>query len=91
MILGLALLSATPVVRDQVQRLNISLRDPLLALVDGIARRVNLGLASRLDSRGDVLVVDGFEVWGRISNPAFLDGGVPPVPQARAWLARWSV
>ena len=72
-ILGLSPLSATPFVRDQASRLTPSLRDPLLAMVDGIASRVNQGLASRLDARPDVLVLDGFEVWRRVSNPAFLD------------------
>ena len=72
-IIGLAPLSATPFVRDQASRLTPSLRDPLLALVDGIASKVNQGLASRLDARPDVLVIDGFEVWRSVSNPAFLD------------------
>jgi len=72
-ILGLAPLSATPFVRDQASRLTPSLRDPLLALVDGIASRVNQGLASRLDARPDVLVLDGFEVWRSVNNPVFLD------------------
>ena len=65
MILGLAPLSATPFVRDQASRLTSSLRDPLLALVDGIA--------SRLDARPDVLALDGFELWRSVNNPAFLD------------------
>jgi phospholipase/lecithinase/hemolysin len=72
-ILGLAPLSATPIVRDLAQSLDASMTDPLLALVDGIARRVNQGLASRLDERKDVLVVDGFEVWSQVSDPVFLD------------------
>ena len=72
-ILGLSPLSATPFVGDQASRLTPSLRDHLLVLVDGIASRVNQGLASRLDARPDVLVLDGFEVWRSVSNPAFLD------------------
>jgi len=85
-ILGLSPLSATPFVRAQASRLAPSLRDPLLALVDGIASRVNRGLASRLDARPDVLVLDGFEVWRRVSNPAFLDD-VHPTSATGARLA----
>lgn len=72
-ILGLAPLSATPYVRNQSLQLSAPLRDRLTGLVDGIAQGVNRGLADRFAGRSDVLVVDGFQVWQSVSNPAFLD------------------
>lgn len=72
-ILGLAPLSATPYVRNQALQLSAPLRDRLTSLVDGVAQRVNQGLADRFAGRSDVLVVDGFQVWQSVSNPAFLD------------------
>jgi phospholipase/lecithinase/hemolysin len=72
-IVGISPLSATPYMQRQAGQWGATLRDPLLAWVDGAAERVNRGLAKAFAKERAVLVVDGTAIWNAVANPVFLD------------------
>ena len=72
-IVGISPLSATPYLQRQAWKWGATLRDPLLAWVDGAAERVNRGLAKVFARDQAVLVVDGTAIWNAVANPVFLD------------------